>query len=233
MFDQVREASQGEVVFNLDATAGVRGGYFLFNEYGNIFLENRYTDWGNYYPYRSLRNLWMLAHYMPPQNLQLEFLNKWRNTERYPDDDPFAPSNYSFDYIFATTMAAQPLAWMEASNLPEEAFVTAELIKLYKEQVADWQGGLILPIGEEPSGASWTGFQSFSSEDEGYLLVFREDHQQADYDVLTFLEANTTYQLTPLYGPGSKVMLSTDDTQHLRLSIPEPNSFVLLRYKKI
>ncbi|MFP4091992.1 MAG: alpha-galactosidase [Cyclobacteriaceae bacterium] len=233
MFDRVREASQGEVVFNLDATAGVRGGYFLFNEYGNIFLENRYTDWGNYYPYRSLRNLWMLAHYMPPQNLQLEFLNKWRNTERYPDDDPFAPSNYSFDYIFATTMAAQPLAWMEASNLPEEAFVTAELIKLYKEQMADWQRGVILPIGEEPSGASWTGFQSFSSEDEGYLLVFREDHNQADYAVPTFLEAHTTYQLTPLYGPGRKVTLSTDNTRHLRLSIPEPNSFVLLKYKKI
>ena len=46
-FDEVTRQSGGNVIFNLDATAGRRGGYNMFNEYGNIFLENRYTDWGN------------------------------------------------------------------------------------------------------------------------------------------------------------------------------------------
>ena len=108
------------MVFNLDVTAGRRGGYHYFNEYGNLFLENRYTDWQNYYPYTTLRNLWMLSKYIPSQKLQIEFLNKWRNTEKYTGD-PFGPANYSFEYLFAITMAAQPLAWFEGTGLPEEA----------------------------------------------------------------------------------------------------------------
>ena len=96
--------SGNEVVFNLDATAGRRAGYHMLNRYGNIFLENRYTDWGNYYPYHTLRNLWMLSKYVPAEILQIEFLNKWRNPDKYPTGDPFAPVNYLFDYLL-------PLQW--------------------------------------------------------------------------------------------------------------------------
>ncbi len=91
MFERVMDATGGQAVFNLDVTAGRRWGYHYGNEYGNIFLENRYTDWSNYYPHWTLRNLWMLSRYVPPQNLQIEFLNRWRNADRYPADDPLAP----------------------------------------------------------------------------------------------------------------------------------------------
>ena len=57
------DATGGQAVFNLDVTAGRRWGYHYGNEYGNIFLENRYTDWGNYHPHWTLRNLWMLSRY--------------------------------------------------------------------------------------------------------------------------------------------------------------------------
>ena len=40
-------------------------GYLAAREYGTLFVENRYTDFGNYYPHRTLRNLWMLARYVP------------------------------------------------------------------------------------------------------------------------------------------------------------------------
>lgn len=93
LFDKVLAETDNKVMFNLDATASRRGGYHMFNEYGNIFLENRYTDWQNYYPYWTLRNLWMLSKYVPAEKLQIEFLNKWRNTEKY-GDDPFAPHRY-------------------------------------------------------------------------------------------------------------------------------------------
>lgn len=159
LFDKVLAETDNKVMFNLDATASRRGGYHMFNEYGNIFLENRYTDWQNYYPYWTLRNLWMLSKYVPAEKLQIEFLNKWRNTEKY-GDDPFAPHRYSFEYLFATTMAGQPLAWFEASNLPEEAFGIRDLMEKYKKVQYDFHQGTILPIGEEPSGRSWTGFQS-------------------------------------------------------------------------
>ena len=49
MFERVMDATGGQVVFSLDVTAGRRWGYHYGNEYGNIFLENRYHDWSNHY----------------------------------------------------------------------------------------------------------------------------------------------------------------------------------------
>ena len=122
IFETVTSRSNGNIAFNVDATTDLRGGYFYLNEYGNIFLENRYTDWGNYYPHWTLRNLWQLSEFVPPEKLQIEFLNNTRNLHKYDEEDPLRPSAVPFEYVFAVTMAAQPLAWMEASGLPEEAF---------------------------------------------------------------------------------------------------------------
>ena len=105
----------------------------------------------------------MLSKYVPAERLQIEFLNKWRNEGKY-EGDPFAPSAYGFDYLFATAMAGQPLAWMEASNLPEEAFSVSGLLSGYREISAEFHSGMIFPIGDEPSGRSWTGFQSILSD---------------------------------------------------------------------
>lgn len=230
LFDEVMRQSSGEIVFNLDATAGRRAGYHYFNEYGNIFLENRYTDWGNYYPYWTLRNLWMLSRYVPAEKLQVEFLNKWRNASKYPSSDRFAPSNYSFDYLFAITMAAQPLAWMEASNLPEEAYSTAPLIEKYKEISMDFHEGVILPVGEEPSGMSWTGFQSLTSESEGYMLVFREENDRKSCEVRTWLPEGSSVRLTPVCGSGKAITAKVGPDGSVRFSLPESNSFALYSY---
>ena len=99
-----------------DITAEQRMGYLAAREYGTLFVENRYTDFGNYYPHRTLRNLWMLARYVPAQRMLFELLNPARNTERYRAD-PLAPGRYTADYLFASVMAAQPLLWMELSGL--------------------------------------------------------------------------------------------------------------------
>ena len=199
LFDKVLAETDNKVMFNLDATASRRGGYHMFNEYGNIFLENRYTDWQNYYPYWTLRNLWMLSKYVPAEKLQIEFLNKWRNTEKY-GDDPFAPHRYSFEYLFATTMAGQPLAWFEASNLPEEAFGIRDLMEKYKKVQYDFHQGTILPIGEEPSGRSWTGFQSLCHSKNGYLLIYREDNAREETWVDTWLPVGAEDMCTPILG---------------------------------
>ena len=45
-------------------------------------------------------------------------------------------------------------------TLPEEAFGIKDLMEKYKKVQYDFHQGTILPIGEEPSGRSWTGFQS-------------------------------------------------------------------------
>lgn len=229
LFDKVLSETDGEVLFNLDATAGRRGGYHFFNEYGNIFLENRYTDWGNYYPYRTLRNLWMLSKYVPAEKIQVEFLNKWRNAGKY-GDDPFSPANYSFDYLFAITMAGQPLAWMEASNLPEEAFPTGNLIRKYRTIALDFHLGVILPIGEEPSGRSWTGFQSVKDDRSGYILVLREDNARKTASVKTWIEQGAEVLFEPVLGEALRFSCTIDSEGKAMFSLPQPNSFAMYRY---
>lgn len=229
MFDRVLADSDNAVMFNLDATASRRGGYHMFNEYGNIFLENRYTDWGNYYPYHTLRNLWMLSKYVPAERLQIEFLNKWRNEGKY-EGDTFAPSRYSFPYTFAITMAGQPLAWMEASNLPEEAFDIKPLIDSYRKIQHPFHQGIILPIGDEPSGRSWTGFQSITSSDEGYLLIYREDTPDTEGCLETWLPEGRDISLLPVIGNGKKMKIKSGRKGSLNIILDSPNDFVMYKY---
>ena len=230
MLDRVREETGDEVIFNLDVTNGRRMGYNWFAEYGNIFLENRYTDWGNYYPYKTLRNLWQLSRYIAPERVQIEFLNPWRNADKYPENDAFAPANYSFDYIAATTFAAQPLAWMEASNLPEEAYSTGQVLKGWKDISARLHSGTILPIGEEPSGVSWTGFQSVTDAGHGYLIVYRENTPSDKEQLRTWLPEGKRISIKPILGDGRKSTIKVGTDGLIKVKIRRPNSFVIYEY---
>lgn len=234
MLDTVMQVTQGKALFNLDVTAGRRFGYHYFYEYGNLFLENRYTDWANYYPHYTLRNLWMLSRYVPPQRLQIEFLNKWRNTDKYPKDDPYSPSRYSFDYLFALTMPGQPLAWMEARNLPEEAFKLSELIGIYRKHSHDWHRGAIFPVGDTPTGTSWTGFQSLlDSPNVGYVLVFREDHPQSQGIFSLMKLSPGRYSFTLLAGEGKSFRTQVGTEAKVAFQLPTSRSFSWYRYEKI
>lgn len=230
LFDRVLEQTQHKVIFNLDATAGRRGGYHFMNEYGNIFLENRYTDWGNYYPYRTLRNLWQLSRYVPAEKLQVEFLNNWRNHDKYPPTDVFAPQHYSFEYLFAVTLAAQPLAWMEASNLPESAFNQTALSEAYKKIQLPFHQGTILPIGEEPSGRSWTGFQSISNAHSGFIIVYREDNNRSSAQLKTWLSKGQKVFFVPVYGSGASFTAEVNSGSEVTFSLPDKNDFTLYQY---
>ncbi|WP_255157871.1 alpha-galactosidase [Siphonobacter sp. BAB-5385] len=234
MLDTVMQVTQGKALFNLDVTAGRRFGYHYFYEYGNLFLENRYTDWANYYPHYTLRNLWMLSRYVPPQRLQIEFLNKWRNTDKYPKDDPYSPGRYSFDYLFAVTMPGQPLAWMEARNLPEEAFTLSELISVYRKHSRDWHRGAIFPVGDTPTGTSWTGFQSLpDSPNVGYVLVFRENHPQSQ-GVFSLMKLRPgRYSFTLLAGEGKSFRTQVGTEAKVAFQLPTPRSFGWYRYEKM
>nr|WP_136250036.1 alpha-galactosidase [Ningiella ruwaisensis] len=231
-FKKVLEATDNQVVFNLDVTAGRRGGFFYTNEFGNIFLENRYTDWANYYPYRTLRNLWMLSRYVPAQHLQIEFLNIWRNTDKYNTNDPLSPAQVPFDYTFATTLIAQPLAWFEASGLPDKAFAIGETINLYRAIQQDIHAGIILPIGEEPNGTNWTGFQSLN-DNKGYLLIMREFNQQASAYINTWLSPGSKVKLNAVLGHKENVdgIQTVAENGDLLVNLPTPHSFTLYRYE--
>ena len=146
---------------------------------------------------------------MPPQNLQIEFLNRWRNADRYPADDPLAPQRVPFDYCFAITMMAQPLAWFEATGLPEEAFAIAPLIRTYRAHQERIHAGQIFPIGEEPSGTGWTGFQSLRG-DEGYLIVYREHNDRSEARLKLWNVAGRTIHCTLVAGQGHDFSAAVD-----------------------
>lgn len=227
-FDGVLEQTGNEVVFNLDATAGRRGGYHMFNDYGNTFLENRYTDWRNYYPYWTLRNLWQLSLYVPAERLQVEFLNKWRNGDKY-EGCAFAPQGYDFSYIFATSMAGQPLAWMEASNLPEEAYDIADLVNSYVKLAPSFHEGTILPIGNEPSGRSWTGFQSVQ-KGKGFIIVYREDNPKDSARMRTWLPEAANVNFLLELGEGADFSAVAGEEGVIEFALPNKNSFAVYSY---
>ncbi len=229
-FDKVLEETDYMVSFNLDATADNRGGYHFLNEYGNIFLENRYTDFGNYYPYTTLRNLWMLSKYVAPEKLQIEFLNKWRNPGKYPDNDVYAPNQIPFDYQFAITMMAQPLAWFEGSGLPEKAYEISPLIEKYRTVQHDIHKGLIFPIGDEPNGSSWAGFQSID-DDEGYFLIFREYNESGNQFLKTYLPANYHVKFIKIIGRGEDFNQLIGEDQKVEFKLPGKHTFTLYKYK--
>lgn len=230
--EEVKRATDNEVFFNLDLTAHIRGGYFRFRNAGNLFLENRYTDSGVYFPYHTLRNLWMLSHYFPPELLQIEFLNKWRNTDKYAAGDPFAPSKYDFDYLFAITMMAQPLAWMEGSNLPAEAQPVAPLIKKYRSLMADLHNGAIMPVGDQPNGKSWTGFQSVQ-DGKGYLLVFREGADNSTAELDTYLPANKKVVFENMLSSDKSALMKQLKNGKVEIQLSRQNSFALYRYTQV
>ena len=120
-----------------------------------------------------------------------------------------------------------PLAWMEASNLPEEAFETAALLRRYREIMGELHAGIILPIGEEPSGYGWTGFQSILDGKEGYLLVFRERHPSSKGCLETHLPPGRNVTLRPVVGAGRPTRVKTDADGRIAV---EENSFALYKY---
>ena len=230
-FDRIVKDTKGQVVINLDATADNRTGYHYFYEYGNIFLENRYSDWGNYYPHWTLRNLWMLSKYAPPEKLQIEFLNKWRNAKKYADNDPLAPNAVPFDYIFAVTMMGQPLAWFEGSGLPKDAFKIAPTIKAYRKHQAQIHKGVILPIGAEPNGTNWTGFQSILSDTEGYILIFREYNKDDQSQIQLRELAGKEIKYQHICGQGKDFTAKTDPSGKATFKLPARHNFALYRYQ--
>ena len=174
----------------------------------------------------------MLSKYVAPEKIQIEFLNKWRNSGKYPAADVFAPGRIPFDYQFAISIMGQPLAWFEGSGLPGEAFEISPLIKKYRDVQHDIHNGLIFPIGDEPNGSSWTGFQSIS-DDEGYFLIFREYNNSEYQNIKTHLSANAHVKFRQVLGVGEDFSQVIGEDQKVNFKLPGKHTFTLYKYKII
>ncbi len=245
MFRKLRDISNGEIYFNLDLTADPRSGYFMFLEYGILFLENRYTDWGNYYPTLTLKNLWDLSLFIPTKRLQIEFLNLSRNPDKYDEKGDFQPpSDYSTEFAFAITMFANPLAWCEVSRLDEKSLASySSMIALYKRHSDEIANGDIFPIGNRPDGNTFTGFQSHNHLSEcGFIIVYKENALESEFTFnLHFLDekALNLEQIYPVsdctYDPEltcsfTGISENGKNLTKLKVNIKDKNSFILLKY---
>ena len=189
LLDHVRTATDGAVSFNLDTTNGQRPGYFLFMEYGNIFLENRYLyTWRekayDYHPERTLRNLWELTCYINPSDLQIEIPCASDMDPEYFKDIPAEerPDFYPAEYRALIPFFANILIWTAPSKISEEEKQllrsVCTLHKKYREALA---GCEIFSIGCRPSGASYTGFWARNGKrGKSFLLLFRERNAQEE-----------------------------------------------------
>lgn len=228
MMQEVLQKSEGKVLFQQDITAEQRLGYFANRQYGMLYVENRYTDFRSYYPHRTLRNIWMLSQYIPTQRLLFELLNPRRCIGNY-QNDPFAPNEYSADYLFAVTMTAQPLFFMELSGLSEADIQSLQkIIAVYRaHRDAMWHCD-VKPIGSEPDGTSLTGFLLTDTENssEGFLLAFRENTAQ---DTVVFDDMPRGMRLRILCSNSNVRRLPTESGR-LALRFDAERSYVLMRW---
>ena len=235
MLRVLRERTGGDILFNLDTTNGQRPGYFLFLEYGNIFLENRYAchEWGQrYHPEITLRNLWRLSRYVRPQSLQIEVTDPALiNAVTYKRDGVNRPDEYSPEYWAAVTLFANPLIWLSPSRLaPDVADAYARIIDLHRTHRKGVFGGEIFPVGAEPDGGSWAGLQSHRAEDNsGYLVVYRELQAPKFVTVELHFVNETPLTLHSLCDD-SEPIDKPGGTSAVTLTLPSPGSFRLYRY---
>lgn len=232
LLSRVTAESKGGVTFNQDITAEDRTGYLWQKQFGTLFVENRYTAWGNYHPHNTLRNLWTISRFFPARKFQFELLNNRLNADRYPDD-PLAPGAVDIRYELACVFFANPLFWMELQHLaPEDQAALGKLLKIWKDCRADLKDAEVLPIGRMPDGCSLTGFQADCGNGGGYLLLFREPLAPAE-GVLPIRPVAAPASLRPLASNLPKDGFSvTCDGDWLTLSMDQPGSYLLLRYRK-
>ena len=163
-----------DVFVQIDVTTSARINYLCGREYGTIFVENRYTKMRTFFPHRTLKNLWLLSSCIPSSKFQFELVNLSLNADCYDENDEFAPSKFDIDYLFASVMLSNPLFWMELQFLSDENTEKLKNIISFWHSYRDiFRNSDVSPIGEKPSGRSFTGFR-IKNRDSEYALLLRE-----------------------------------------------------------
>ena len=225
ILSEIRKGTDKKIKINMDITAGKRFGYLYNREFGNLFLENRFTRGRTYYPYRTLRNLWDLSKYVPSQRFQIEVTNVRTNLDVY-NGDKLSIANYEQDYAFAVSMVANPLMWMEMQNLPSDSKEKLKgIITAYKKERKTLAECFIQPIGNRPSGVGFTGFNA-SGEKGGYLVLFKEQTNEKSFEYNVDLKGK---RLTVLYS-SNKTLKVKKSGNKVVLSGGTPNSFIFVKY---
>lgn len=155
-----------------------RLGYYYARQFGSLHIANRKPTYDTdrvhhiaYTPRLVLRDAWHLAHYLNLNQIEIPV----------QDVDKVDPvirnsSAYSHAYCTAMSIVGLPLFFQETHFLEGRARKeTRTIMQTWREHREEMARGHVFPIGEEPCGAAWTGFQCHDPETgNGYVMVFRE-----------------------------------------------------------
>lgn len=224
--------NKGKCIMSWDTTENdARYGYWWAREYGNVKFMNRKPESPAnvvYVPSLALRDFWQLSRY---QNL-----NKWQLVIHNPEAIDRRHSDawrYSPGYCVATALMGIPefMAMPRYYSPSARAEVRALMVQWKKERDAIFHA-FVFPIGEEPSGRSWTGFQAIHREgNTGHFLVFREaDDQRDEHPVATRLPTGRKIRMTDLRG-GETVEVTVGERGELRFPLPKAPDYGFYRYE--
>ncbi|MDD5599888.1 MAG: alpha-galactosidase [Victivallaceae bacterium] len=231
---ELKERSHGDIYFNLDTTNGMRPGYFMFYEYGNIFLENRSNSKKHtrYLPWKTLANLWTLSRYLPAQRLQIEFPDIEKTRKAFYADTPAYPETFSQEYITAVSLFANPLFWGTPSECGAAAKIAIKkILDLHKKYRRAIFEGIIYPIGKKPDVHSWSGFQSHNHKMcSGFIIIYRGMNNQEQYCMKLKFLREVKIRFYCLSHEEKEREIFPDKSGGFLFSVPEQNSFRLYRY---
>ena len=88
-----------------------------------------------------------------------------------------------------------------------------------------------MPIGDEPNGLNWSGFQSVGNN-KGYFLIFRA-HSNKDVHLFKahHLPQGKNIQLKSVAGRGNSFGTKIDSDGYIQFSLPDKHSFALYSYE--
>ncbi len=231
LLETVWRRSGGKVFFDMDVTNGQRPGYWMLREYSNVFIENRYcfSGWG-YHPEKALRTLWQLGTYLRLQFLQMEIPSVTNvKLELYESKGLKDPRIYPPEYWTAVALFANPLLWMNPSEVPTEILRRYQnVIELHKKLRERIWAGEIYPVGSEPDGRSITGFLSHEHRSgKGMLILYREVESETPEEIvfLPFVKPSSSFRC--LY---SSATISPVGDGFL-VGMPGKGSFVIFEYQ--
>jgi hypothetical protein len=208
-----------------------RYGYYWAREYGNVHFMNRKPNVPKnavYIPWLALRDFWLLSKY--------NNLNKWQLTIHNPEvinRELSDAHRYSAAYCAATALMGIP-HFMALPRFYSDrgSAEIQEMMALYKQHQLQIFRSFVFPIGEEPSNASWSGFQAYDPETQsGYATIFREiDNPVEEKSVaLRFVAPGTTLKITDLRTGAERTEKVMEGNQ-VSFRIEQPGEFLFVRY---
>lgn len=229
MFDKMLAGSNGEMVFDLDATAEVRPGFFGLLDIGPVFVENRYAR-SNYRPWATLASLWQLSHAVDPLRLRMEVVDPDPCRAMIDEKNPLAATHWPLDAGFAIAMFASPLGWMELSEMrPERRRAIKALVATWKRERGRLYSGVTFPVGMRPDGFSWTGFLNRNEDGKGgYALLFREANESSRFTLSLSGRFKEKVVRSEVIGGRGSADLSHDGSS-LMVDVPAKLDFVWVK----